>query len=165
VTLTFEAKQITALVAKAGSVPGKLRGEVAWRTGGKFIGIPADQWDLVSRYVSDQPLEAPEKLKLDLRALQQRPDDAARLLPKAALDRLLNELVKLKRLAPLQPNATPLVKLHYLGRTRRQGVDMHALRVESRVTLPHRVNNFTTQLYFDDTLTKVVVLPIDSPEG
>jgi len=144
-------------------VPGRLHGTTAWRTGAKFIGIPADQWDIVTRYVSDKPLEDVDKLKLDVKELQHRPDDAARLLPKVALDRLLAELVKIKRLAPLDPKVHPLVKLRYMGRTRRQGVDMHALRVESRVVQQHHVNNFTTQIYFDDTLSKVVVMPLDTP--
>jgi len=160
VQLTLDNETITALVSKAGSVPGKLRGGEAWRTGGKFIGITADHWDAVARFVTDRP-KADDKLKLDLVALQARPDDAARLLPKAALQRLLTELVKMKRLAPLHSNIEPLVKLRYLGKTQRQGIEMHVLRIESRVVRPHHVNNYVTQLYFDDRLARIITIPMD----
>lgn len=161
VQLTLEERTVTALVSRAGSVPGKLRGGEAWRTGGKFIGITADHWDALSRFVANLPTTHNDKLRLDLNSLQTRPDDAARLLPKAALQMLLGELVKLKRLAPLQPGVEPLVKLRYLGKTNRQGVDMHVLRIESRVVKAHHVNNYITQLYFDDSLSKVITIPMD----
>jgi hypothetical protein len=161
VQMTLEDRTVTALVSRAGSVPGKLRGGEAWRTGGKFIGITADHWDALSRFVTNLPTTRSDKLRLDLNSLQARPDDAARLLPKAALQMLLGELVKLKRLAPLHPTAEPLVKLHYLGKTNRQGVEMHVLRIESRVVKAHHVNNYVTQCYFDDTLSKIVTIPMD----
>ena len=160
VQLTLDSKTVTALVSKAGSVPGKLRGGEAWRTGGKFIGITADHWDALARFVEDRP-EANDRLNLDLRELQARPDDAKRLLPKAALERLLGELVKLKRLAPLHPTVEPLVKMQYLGKTRRQGIDMHVLRIESRIVRPHHANNYVTQLYFDDKLSRIITIPMD----
>ncbi|MGH7715665.1 MAG: PilZ domain-containing protein [Vulcanimicrobiaceae bacterium] len=161
VQLTLDDRTVTALVSKAGAVPGKLRGGEAWRVGGKFIGITADHWDALSRFVDNRPTTQSDKLRLDLNSLQVRPDDAARLLPKAALQQLLGELVKLKRLAPLHGTVEPLVKLRYLGKTNRQGVDMHVLRVESRVVRAHQVNNYVTQLYFDDTLSRIVTIPMD----
>jgi hypothetical protein len=161
VQLTLDDRTVTALVSKAGSVPGKLRGGEAWRTGGKFIGITADHWDTLARFVDNRPTSHTDKLALDLNALQARPDDAARLLPKAALAQLLGELVKLKRLAPIHPGVEPLIKMHYLGKTRRQGMDMHVLRVESRVVRPHHVNNYVTQLYFDDGLQRIITIPMD----
>jgi hypothetical protein len=161
VQLTLEDRTVTALVSKAAAVPGKLRGSEAWRVGGKFIGITADHWDTLARFVSDQPMQDSDQLKLDLTALSSRPDDAKRLLPKSALERLLSELVKLNRLAPLS-SVEPLVKLRYLGKTRRQGVEMHALRVESRVVKPHHVNNYVTQLYFDDQLKRIVTIPMEN---
>lgn len=162
VQLTLDDNRtVTALVSRAGSVPGKLRGGEAWRTGGKFIGITADHWDSLSRFVANLPTTHNDKLRLDLNSLQTRPDDAARLLPKAALQMLLGELVKLKRLAPLHPTVEPLVKLHYLGKTNRQGVEMHVLRIESRVVKAHHVNNYVTQCYFDDTLSKIITIPMD----
>lgn len=161
VQLTLDDRTVTALVSRAGSVPGKLRGGEAWRTGGKFIGITADHWDALSRFVDNLPTTHSDKLRLDLNSLQTRPDDAARLLPKAALQQLLGELVKLKRLAPLHGTVEPLVKLRYLGKTNRQGVDMHVLRVESRVVRAHQVNNYVTQLYFDDALSRIVTIPMD----
>jgi len=160
VELTLDDRQITALVSKAGCVPGKLRGGDAWRTGGKFIGITADHWDTLARFVENIPAQS-DKLRLDLNQLQARPDDAARLLPKVALQHLLGELVKMKRLAPLHGTVEPLVKLRYLGKTRRQGIDMHVLRIESRVVKPHHVNNYVTQVYFDDTLSKIIAIPMD----
>ena len=160
VQLTLDSETVTALVSKAASVPGKLRGGEAYRIGGKFIGITADHWDALARFVDDRP-KKDDRLQLDLRELQTRPDDAKRLLPKAALARLLGELVKLKRLAPLHGTIEPLVKLHYLGKTRRQGMDMHVLRVESRVVRPHHVNNYVTQLYFDDMLSRIITIPMD----
>ena len=163
VQLTLDGeKTVTALVSKAAAVPGKLRGESAWRVGGKFIGITSDHWDTLARFVSDQPLQGSDQLKLDLSALSSRPDDAARLLPKSALERLLGELVKMNRLAPLSPSTEPLVKLRYLGKTRRQGIEMHALRVESRLVKPHHVNNYVTQLYFDDQLKRIVTIPMEN---
>lgn len=161
VQLTLDDETVTALVSKAGAVPGKLRGASAWRVGGKFIGITADHWDTLSRFVDNKPTKDPDKLKLDLGELQARPDDAKRLLPKSALERLLNELVKLNRLAPLHPTIEPLVKLRYLGKTKRQGIEMHALRVESRVVKPHHVNNYVTQLYFDDQLKRIITVPME----
>lgn len=161
VQLTLDDETVTALVSKAASVPGKLRGGDAYRIGGKFIGITADHWDSIARFVDNLPTKGNDKLRLDLAQLQNRPDDAKRLLPKAALERLLGELVKLKRLAPLHPTVEPLVKLRYLGKTRRQGMDMHVLRIESRVVRPHHVNNYITQLYFDDTLSRIITIPMD----
>ncbi len=160
VELTLDDRQITALVSKAASVPGKLRGGEAWRTGGKFIGITADHWDTLARFVDNRGAPS-DKLRVDLNSLQTRPDDAARLLPKTALAQLLGELVKMKRLAPLHATVEPLVKLRYLGKTVRQGVDMHVLRIESRVVKPHHVNNYVTQVYFDDTLSRVITIPMD----
>jgi hypothetical protein len=161
VQLTLDERTVTALVKKAGAIPGKLRGGNAWRVGGKFVGITSDHWDALSRFVQNQPVNQPDRLALDLTALQARPDDAARLLPKAALERLLNELVKMKRLAPLSPSVEPLVKLRYLGKARRQGVEMHALRIESRVVKPHHSNNYVTQLYFDDKLARIITIPME----
>jgi len=160
VQLTLDDRQITALVSKAGCVPGKLRGGEAWRTGGKFIGITSDHWDTLARFVDNRTAPT-DKLRLDLNALQTRPDDAARLLPKAALRQILGELVKMKRLAPLHATVEPLVKLRYLGKTRRQGVEMHVLRIESRVVKPHHVNNYVTQVYFDDTLARIIAIPME----
>src|SRR5579884_1188087 len=66
VQLTLEGeKMVTALVSKAAAVPGKLRGADAWRVGGKFIGITSDHWDTLARFVSDQPLQGSDQLKLD----------------------------------------------------------------------------------------------------
>lgn len=161
VQLTLDDQTVTALVSKAGAVAGKLRGGTAWRVGGKFIGITADHWDTLSKFVANRPLKEADKLKLDLSDLQKRPDDAKRLLPKAALERLLGELVKLKRLAPLEPSVEPLVKLRYLGKTRRQGIEMHALRIESRVVRQHHVSNYVTQVYFDDKLVRIVTVPME----
>lgn len=161
VELTLDEQKVTALVSKAGAVPGKLRGGTAWRVGGKFIGITADHWDTLARFIENKPVKEPDKLALDITALQARPDDAARLLPKAALGLLLGELVKLKRLAPLSASVEPLVKLRYLGKTQRQGVAMHVLRIESRVVRQHHVNNYVTQLYFDDKLKKIVTVPME----
>ncbi|MGH7683215.1 MAG: PilZ domain-containing protein [Vulcanimicrobiaceae bacterium] len=162
VLLTLDEQTVTAVVQKAGdSVPGKLRGGNAWRVGGKFVGITSDHWDALARFVQNQPVKANDRLTLDLTQLQARPDDAARLLPKAALERLLGELVKMKRLAPMNSGTEPLVKLRYLGKTQRQGLEMHALRVESRVVHPHSVNNYVTQLYFDDKLARIVTIPME----
>ena len=161
VQLTLDDHTVTALVQKAAAVPGKLRGGTAWRVGGKFIGITSDHWDALARFVQNQPVKGTDRLGLDLTALQARPDDAARLLPKAALERLLSELVKMKRLAPLTLSVEPLVKLRYLGKTKRQGLEMHVLRVESRVVNPHHVNNYVTQLYFDDKLARIVTIPME----
>lgn len=161
VQLTLDDHTVTALVQKAAAVPGKLRGGTAWRVGGKFIGITSDHWDALSRFVQNQPVKATDRLALDLTELQARPDDAARLLPKSALERLLSELVKMKRLAPLNSSVEPLVKLRYLGKSKRQGLEMHALRVESRVVNPHHVNNYVTQIYFDDKLGRIVTIPME----
>jgi len=161
VQLTLDDETVTALVSKAGAVPGTLRGTTAWRVGGKFIGITADHWDTLSRFVDNKPVKEADKLKLDLGALQSRPDDAKRLLPKSVLERLLGELVKLNRLAPLHPTIEPLVKLRYLGKTKRQGVEMHVLRVESRVVKPHHINNYVTQLYFDDMVKRIITVPME----
>ena len=160
VQLTLDDRQITALVSKAGSVPGKLRGGEAFRTGGKFIGITADHWDTLARFIDNAPAQS-DKLRVDLNSLQTRPDDAARLLPKTALALILGELVKMKRLAPIHPTVEPLIKLRYLGKTTRQGVEMHVLRIESRVVKPHHVNNYVTQCYFDDTLSRIITIPMD----
>ena len=161
VQLTLDDHTVTALVQKAAAVPGKLRGGTAWRVGGKFVGITSDHWDALARFVQNQPVKQSDRLGLDLSALQARPDDAARLLPKAALEQLLNELVKLNRLAPLTGSTEPLVKLRYLGKTRRQGLEMHVLRVESRVVKPHHANNYITQLYFDDKLARIITIPME----
>ncbi|MGA3037494.1 MAG: PilZ domain-containing protein [Vulcanimicrobiaceae bacterium] len=163
VQLTLDDRQITALVSKAGSVPGKLRGGEAFRTGGKFIGITADHWDTLARFIDNAPAQS-DKLRVDLNSLQTRPDDAARLLPKTALALILGELVKMKRLAPIHPTVEPLIKLRYLGKTTRQGVEMHVLRIESRVVKPHHVNNYVTQCYFDDTLSRIITIPMDQQD-
>ena len=163
VVLTLDSAKVTALVARAASIPGTLKGERAWRTGGKFVGIPADQWDVILRFVQSVPVEQTDKLKAELRELLDSPDDALRILPKAVLDTLLRELVKMRRLAPLNDRVTPLVKLHYLGRARYKEYEMHALRVDSRLVLPHEVRNFTTQIYFDDAIAKIITVPLDAP--
>ena len=71
-----------------------------------FTAIAADDWDAVVRYVEDQP-EPPKP------ATPAGPmvDEDFRTLPHAVQQQIVEQLVRLKRLAPPKPGHQPLIRL------------------------------------------------------
>jgi PilZ domain-containing protein len=106
VALQLESKSILARVTRVSSSKGTVRGRIAWRVGTRFAGIDADCIDVVDRFVKELPIET-DSLVSALYALRANPTDVARLLPAEALTKIYAELVRRKRLAPLNPAYEP----------------------------------------------------------
>jgi hypothetical protein len=134
------------------------QGKSAYRYGMRFTGISADDWDAIIRYTTDKPVVESNKAQEELTTIRLTPDDADRLLPKVLQDRLLSMLVERRRLAPLQPNVTPLVQYFYSGVVRHNGVPMHRLTIQSKVVGPEGSELFETRFVFDDSGENIQIL-------
>ena len=146
VQLTLEERTVTALVSRAGSVPGKLRGGEAWRTGGKFIGITADHWDALSRFVANLPATHNDKLRLDLIRCKRGRTMRRDCCRKRRSQMLLGELVKLKRLAPLHARpSSRSSSCAILERPTAKASTCTCCASSRASSKPHHVNNYVTQ--------------------
>lgn len=99
---------------------------------GEFVGIAADHWDALVRYVNHQP--DPDRRKMQNQVMEERVDDAYRLLPLAMQKRICDILVQKNRLEEPKDGQTPLLKLFYGGRVNRPGAKpAHRFNVHSRI--------------------------------
>jgi hypothetical protein len=141
------------------------QGRKVWRYGMQFTGIPADDWDAIIRYTSDQPVAESNKAAEDLTKVRLTPDDTARLLPTALQNKLLTMLVQRRRLAPLDERQTPLVQYFYSGIVRHEGKPMHRLTIQSKVINQEGQSElYDTQFVFDDTGENIGILELGPPK-
>lgn len=128
------------------------QGKPAWLHGMRFVGISADDWDAVIRFVTGQSVEEINKAREEIEAVMLTPDDAARLIPKVLQDRLLEMLVASRRLAPIDPRIIPLVQYSYSGIIAQAGKNYHRLTIASRIKDLETNENteFTTKFLFSE---------------
>ena len=100
---------------------------------GEFVGIAADHWDAIVRYVNDAP-EPIDRRKMQNQEMAEKVDDAYRLLPLAIQQKIVDILVAQNKLEPPKPGQIPLLKLFYGGLVKRPDQKpAHRLNVHSRI--------------------------------
>jgi len=117
---------------------------------GSFIGIAADHWDRIVRYVNHEP-EVKDRRMMQNQEMARQPDDAYRLLPLAIQQKIIKALVDRRRLEPTPPGQTPLLKLFYGGLVKRPGKPpAHRINVHSRVQVNDEMTAYDTRFLVDD---------------
>lgn len=98
----------------------------------EFVGISADDWDAIVRYVNDEP--DVDRRKMQNQEPADKVDDAYRLLPLVLQQRITQMLVSQNKLEPPAKDQPPLLKLFYGGLVKRPGAkNAHRFNVHSRV--------------------------------
>lgn len=116
---------------------------------GEFVGIAADHWDMIVRYVNHQP--ELDRRKMQNQEMSDRVDDAYRLLPLAMQRRIIDVLVSKGRLEAPQDGKEPLLKLFYGGRVNRAGTKpAHRFNVHSRIAGKEGMVAFDTRFLVTD---------------
>ncbi len=117
----------------------------------EFCGIAADNWDLIVRYVNDEP-EVADRRKGQNQEMERQTDDAYRLLPMAVQQKIIDMLVRQHRLDAPSEGKTPLLKLFYGGLiTQSNGKKAHRFNVHSRIKVRDElVAHDTRFLVFED---------------
>lgn len=147
--MTIRNRDIRARVAikRTDKVPAG--GMALYRLAGNFMGIAADDWDAIVRFVNDEP--EPENRALDdLRDAQGKDDDAYRVLPLRVQNRLVNMLVAAKRLERPPKDHLPHLRMHFIGSTREaDGTQTHRVNIHSRKRIDDQWYAFDTQFQID----------------
>ena len=80
----------------------------------EFVGIAADDWDAIVRYVNDEP-ENSDRRKMQNQEPSEKVDDAYRLLPMALQEKIMAMLVAQNKLeaAETRPNAAAQTVLRW----------------------------------------------------
>ncbi|HEY8313962.1 MAG TPA: hypothetical protein VIG51_07280 [Candidatus Baltobacteraceae bacterium] len=121
------------------------QGKLWHRYAVEFLGIAADHWDLVVRYVNDAPEPIERKDE------PERVDDAYRLLPLAIQEKIIAVLVSQHKLDAPRPGQIPLMKLYYSGVHKQAGgPPMHRFKVHSRITINDEVVPYDTPFLIGD---------------
>jgi hypothetical protein len=116
----------------------------------KFVGIAADDWDLIARFVNDLP-EPTDVLSKELDKLRDKADDAYRLLPLALQDKLVAALAEVRRLEQPVAGQAPALRMEYLGRSKRDdGAIVHRINVHSRKRINEQWHSFDSQVLVDE---------------
>ena len=124
----------------------------------KFVGIAADDWDAVVRFISGDDVQQKNKAQEELETVKVKTDDVARMLPQAFQHKLFAELVKRHRLAPLEEKPHPLVQFEYGGVAPWRGKNMHRLTIHSKITEGKKEERFSTRFMFDENGKEIIVL-------
>jgi hypothetical protein len=154
VTIDLDHKRIEALARCVSAQKGKLKGNVVWRIGARFIDIARDDRALIHRFVKRLPLTAAPKQE------HKKPQQHG-LFPDSIIQNILNQLVHLKRLAPLHHGRQPLVKMTHNGIIERGKQKYHSVKIESRIVHDGTTTIYSTQAYVSERLTKIEVIPLD----
>jgi hypothetical protein len=112
--------------------------------GMKFAAIKADDWDMLVRWLKGEPLDLPVASNDEIDAKRISEDDLLRIMPKALLDRVLQQLVEKERLAPLDPKIEPLVSYRYYGTKKKGEKTFHRLTIDSKIVRGDDFNRFST---------------------
>ena len=133
VAIDLPSRRVLARIALQNGGVSTSGDKSVYRFGAKFVGIPADDWDAVVRFVNDHA-EPPNKAVEETTEIQGRDDDAYRLLPLAVQRRIVDSLVDADRLARPPEGRPPLLKMRYVGESRRgDGTKLVRVRIYSRV--------------------------------
>jgi hypothetical protein len=154
VTIDLDNKRIEALARCVTVQKGKLKGSVVWRIGARFIDIARDDRMLIHRFVKRLPLTAVPKPP------HQKPQHHG-LFPDSIIKNILDQLVRLERLAPLHSGRQPLIKMTHHGIVERGEQKLHSVKIESRVVRDGTTTLYKTQAYVSERLTKIEVIPLD----
>lgn len=123
---------------------------------GEFVGIAADHWDTIVRYVNHEP-ELKDRRKMQNQEMANQPDDAYRLLPMAIQEKIVKMLVDKHRLDAPQAGQTPLLKLFYGGLVKRAGkAPAHRVNVHSRISINDELVAYDTRFLVDDDGTVTI---------
>jgi hypothetical protein len=110
----------------------------------EFVGIAADDWDAIVRYVNDEP--DTDRRKMQNQEVNDKVDDAYRLLPMALQEKIIALLISQNKLEAVKPGQTPLLKLFYGGLVTRSGQKpAHRFNVHSRVKRGEEMLAFDTR--------------------
>jgi hypothetical protein len=134
------------------------QGKTVWRYGLRYMGIPADDWDAIIRYTTGHNVAEANKAQEELVAVRMNEDDAARLIPLALQNKLLQMLVERGRLAPLDSKQTALVQYFYSGLVRHEGKPMHRLTIQSKIVGPEGDEMYETRFLFDENGENIMIL-------
>jgi hypothetical protein len=111
---------------------------------GEFVGIAADNWDRLVRYVNNEA-ETPDRRKMQNQEMAKQ-DDAYRLLPLAIQQKIIAKLVQQNKLEAPPPGQTPLVKIFYGGLISKPGQPVvHRVNVHSRIQLKDELMAYDTR--------------------
>jgi hypothetical protein len=111
----------------------------------EFVGIGADDWDAIVRYVNDEP-ENSDRRKMQNQEPGEKVDDAYRLLPMALQQKIMTMLIAQNKLEAPKQGQTPLLKLFYGGLVNRPGQKpSHRFNVHSRVKRGDEMLAFDTR--------------------
>ncbi len=120
------------------------------RFGCKYMGLKADDWDAINRYVNDEP-EPENKAADELKEQQHKPDDAYRVIPMAVQEKLVAILVQTNRLEPPAEGQAPALRMNYLGASKKaDGTKLHNVTIHSRRQINDEWVAFDTQFRIDE---------------
>jgi hypothetical protein len=139
--------RVRAAIQRTDKVPAG--GIALYRFACSFMGIAADDWDAIVRFVNDEP--EPENKGLDeVQEAQRKDDDAYRVLPLRVQNRLVSMLVGANRLEPPPKDTLPHLRMHFIGSTREpDGTQTHRVNVHSRKRIDDHWYAFDTQFQID----------------
>lgn len=132
------------------------QGKMWHRYMGEFLGVAADNWDAIVRYVNDEP--EIDRRKMQNQEPNEKTDDAYRLLPMALQQKIMDLLVSQGKLDPPKAGTTPLLKLFYGGLVKRPGQKpAHRFNVHSRVKKGDEMMAYDTRFLVaeDGTITVI----------
>src|SRR5579872_3909499 len=116
----------------------------------QFTSVNGHDWDTIMHFITGS-----ETANVQIAPVRIDENKLERLLPKELRERLLEELVKLKR---FDPRGSPAVQYDYAGITRSDGMPMHNLLLHSKIKAKHEEIRFSTRFLCDESGENVVVL-------
>lgn len=148
IPLTFACRKRTipsrVRIIKNAVVPGAKR--VVHRYDCTFSAISADDWAAVIAYVEDRPDP------MEIRAVRASDDDDRSITPRVQIE-IIEQLVRLKRLAAPGGGIAPLIRMQPTpARSLGGGRTVREVRVDSRMNLGGEIRSFNTRfrIFSDD---------------
>lgn len=125
-------------------------GQVFHRFGCKYVGLKADDWDAIVRYVNDEA-EPENKAHDEIAERRQKPDDAYRVIPMAVQEKLVATLVRANRLEPPAEGQVPALRMNYVGAKKNaDGTKVHRVAIHSRILVGDEWKTFDTQFLVNE---------------
>ena len=121
----------------------------------KYIGIKADDWDRIVRFIHDYPDfdHIGSYFNPDI------PDDDYRLLPLKIQQKIISELVSRHRLVEPQMGTAPLIRMRSVGETRRKdGFVSRRISIYSRILIEDGTQKDSDTIFVIDSEGGVEVL-------
>lgn len=158
IRIILQERDFVVTVKKSWDRPVPHKQKIGWITGTRFTEIDPVDREFVDCYANDKPFYSGNKLLEALERLKKEPDRADVWLPPELLTDFLQQLVALKRLAPLGERTYPLVRYRYEGARTQGEMVTHIVHVESRLAGNDGVKRFSTRFGFDQTGANLRVL-------